>query len=117
VKARAPSRLFGAAAGLLCGSGLWAANMQLGLILPDPECRLRLPLLAVGSLAALVVSLVGGFCSWRPWTALGAPRHRPGDLRRPLCLTAALGFGGALLFGFPLALQAAAGFIISGCAR
>jgi hypothetical protein len=111
-------RVLGATAGLLCGSVLWALNTQLGEILPYPECRLRLPFTGPGSSLALIASLIAGYWSWRVWLSLWDQRDaRASDTDRSLRLLAAIGVGAALIFALALALQGAAGFILSGCER
>jgi hypothetical protein len=111
-------RVLGAMAGLLCGSLLWALNTQLGEILPYPECRVGLPFTGLGSSLALIASLIAGYCSWR--VVLPLWHHREGhasDTDRSLRLLAAIGAGAALVFALALALQGAAGMILSGCER
>lgn len=104
--------------GLIGAATLWAVNVQLGEVLPYPACRHQLPLAGVGSLAAIAVSILAGLCSWRAYRALGRRLGRAAsDARRSLRLLAGLGAGAALLFLVALALQALAGFILTGCER
>jgi len=111
-------RAIGAMAGLLCGSVLWALNTQLGEMLPYPECRLGLPFTGPGSSLALIASLIAGYWSWRVLLPLWDQRQgHASDTDRSLRLLAAIGAGAALIFALALALQAAAGFILSGCER
>ena len=111
-------RVLGAAAGMLCGSVLWTLNTQLGEILPYPECRLRLPFTGLGSSLALIASLMAGYWSWRVWLPLWDQRDaRASDTDRSLRLLATIGAGAAPIFALALALQGAAGFLLSGCER
>jgi hypothetical protein len=105
-----------ASLGLICAATLWAVNMQLGQVLPYPSCRHQLPLAGLSSLAAIAVSLVAGFCSYRAYRTLERqpPRSASGG-RRSLRLLAGLGTGAASLFLVALVLQALAGFILTGC--
>jgi hypothetical protein len=105
-----------ASLGLICAATLWAVNVQLGEVLPYPACRHQLPLAGLSSLAAIAVSLVAGFCSYRAYRTLGRrpPRSASGG-RRSLRLLAGLGAGAVPLFLVALVLQALAGFILTGC--
>src|SRR5438552_18552452 len=105
-------RALGAMAGLLCGTVLWALNTELGEILPYPECRLGLPFTGPGSSVAAIATLIAGYWSWRFWRG-GQTSDGDGSLR----LLAVTGAGMALIFALALALQGAAGFILSGCER
>jgi len=99
-----PWRAFLASAGLIAGPSAWAINMELGQILPYADCRLRLPLLAFSSAAAIIMSLAGGYLSWRrPW---------PGPTGR---FVAKLGILTSLVFIFALLLQLVAGAMLTGC--
>jgi hypothetical protein len=107
-----------ASLGLICAAALWAVNMQLGEVLPYPACRHQLPLAGLSSLAAIAVSLVAGFCSYRAYRAFVPPPGRSASgARRSLRLLAGLGAGAASLFLVALVLQALAGFILTGCER
>ena len=58
-----------ACAGMILGPALWAANTQLGQILPYIDCPGGLRLSAITSFMAALLSLVGGFISSRARTA------------------------------------------------
>jgi hypothetical protein len=93
-----------ASAGFVVAVLLWAVNMQLGEMLPGPQCRSQGHPLGLISLAAILLSLVSAYVSWRsPWSS------RAGLFWSRLCALL------ALVFGFALLLQMAAGFILSGC--
>jgi hypothetical protein len=106
-----------AAIGLIGAATLWAVNTQLGEVLPYPDCRQHAHFSGLSSLAAAVASGVVGWCSWRAYGALECSPERASNARRPLRLLAGIGGGAALLFLFALVLQAAAGFILTGCER
>ena len=107
-----------ASLGLICAATAWAVNIQLGDVLPYPGCRHHLPLAGFSSVAAIAVSIAALLCSWRAYHGC---ERRPGrtasDARRNLRFLAGLGAGAALLFLVALALQALAGFILTGCER
>lgn len=101
-------RRFALLAGLSIGGLLWAANTQLGEILPYPECRMRIALLALTSLALGLGAIGTGLLSWRT--------RRPADAAVDVFLSR-LGIMAALLFTFAIALQGAASLVLSGCER
>lgn len=97
-------------AGLVAGPLAWAVNVQLGQVLPYPECgagiRFGIPLSAL----AMLLSLGGAALSWR---VSGLRRHGAGML-------GFLGSLGALmgpLVAFALLLQLLAGLLVPPCAR
>lgn len=107
-----------ASLGLICATMALAVNVQLGEVLPYRGCRHHLPLAGFSSLAAIAATVAAGWWSWRTYQGL---RPRPGrpasDARHTLSFLAGLGAGAALLFLVALALQALAGFILTGCER
>jgi hypothetical protein len=107
-----------AAVGLLGAATLWAVNTQLGEVLPYPDCRHHTHFSGLSSLAAAIALVLAGWCSWRAYhTPERSPEHAASHARRALRLLAGVGAGAALLFLFALVLQAAAGFILTGCER
>jgi hypothetical protein len=104
--------------GLIGAATLWALNTQLGEVLPYPGCQHRLPLAGFSSLLVAAAAIAAGWWSWRTHQALTRRPERPAsDARRTLRFLAGLGAGAALLFLVALALQALAGFILTGCER
>jgi hypothetical protein len=105
-RARIDWRRLGASIGLMAAASLWAVNMQLGEMLPEWQCRAQNGALGLTSSAAVLLSLISGYVSWRsPWPS------RAGWFWSRLCTLA------ALLFAFALLLQVAAGFMLTGCEK
>lgn len=99
---------FALLAGLSIGALLWATNTQLGEILPYPECRMRIVLLALTSLALGLGAVGTALLSWRT----GKWANAAVDV-----FLSRLGVMAALLFTFAIALQGAASLVLSGCER
>jgi hypothetical protein len=95
-------------AGLAVGGLVWAINTQLGEILPYPECRTHIALLALTSLAVGLMATSAALLSWRS--------GRPGDGAADVFLSG-LGIMAGLLFAFAIALQGAASLVLTGCER
>ncbi|MBV9829356.1 MAG: hypothetical protein JO001_27375 [Alphaproteobacteria bacterium] len=115
---RVHARTLGALAGLIVAATLWAVAVTGGDLAAHVQCRARVPLVGIGGIVALLLSLAAGWWSWRAYTGLNRhPTSARSDLRRALVLLAGTGAGSALLFGMALALQALAGFMLSGCER
>ena len=97
-------------AGLVIGPAAWAANTQLGQMLPYPECgagfRFILPL----SVLAVLLSLLGSGLSWRA----SSFRQRDAGM---LGFLGSLGALTGLLVAFALLLQGLASVLVSACAR
>jgi hypothetical protein len=99
-----------ALAGLLVGPVVWAVNMELGQILPYPECGASFRPSPLMSGAAMLLSLGGAALSYR---ASGLRRDGAGML----------GFLGTLgtmmgpLVAFALLLQLLSGLLVSPCAH
>ena len=95
-------------AGLSIRGFVWAANTQLGEMLPYPECRTRIGLLALTSLVIGMIALGSALLSWRS--------GKPGDAAVDMFLSR-LGALSGLLFAFVIALQGAASLVLTGCER
>jgi hypothetical protein len=93
-------------AGLVLGPIGWACNTQLGEILPYSQCGSELPLTAMSSMVFVLLAIGAGLVSWTAAPLRGVARF----------VSALSGLSG-LTFGYALALQAASGFILSGCER
>lgn len=95
-------------AGLTVGGLMWAANTQLGEILPYVQCRTGIASLAFVSLAVGLLSIGAALLSWR--------KRRPAEAMVETFL-ARLGILAGLLFAFAIALQGAAALVLTGCER
>jgi hypothetical protein len=95
-------------AGLTVGGFAWAINTQLGEILPYPECRTRIVLLALTSLVLALTAISAALLSW--W------KRAPSDAAHDVFLSR-LGIMAGLLFAFAIALQGAASLVLTGCER
>jgi hypothetical protein len=95
-------------AGLTIGGLVWAINTQLGEMLPYPECRTRIALLALTSLA-MALAAIGA--------ALLSRRKREPDQAAVDVFLSRLGLMAGLLFAFAIALQGAASLVLTGCER
>jgi len=98
-------------AGLVIGGIVWAANTQLGQILPTSDCIGTARLLAILSFAGALVVLA---CSAVSWSLDSRPSI--GD-DRSLPFAARLSALAALVFTFALLMQGAASLVLSGCER
>jgi hypothetical protein len=99
-------RWLGSWGGFVVSVVLWSVNMQLGEMLPEPQCHSQVPQLGWTSLSAVLLSVASAYVSWRsPWPS------RAGLFWSRLCALM------ALIFAFALLLQMAAGFILSGCEK
>jgi hypothetical protein len=101
-------RRFLLSAGLTAGGLLWAANTQLGEILPYPQCRTGITLLAFVSLALGLLSIGAALLSWRG--------RKPAEAAVDTFL-ARLGIMAGLLFALAIVLQGAASLVLTGCER
>lgn len=105
-RAKIDWRRLWASTGFIVAVFLWSLNMQLGEMLPEPQCRSEGHQLGWTSLAALLLSLASAYVSWQsPWPS------RAGLFWSRLCALL------ALLLAFALLLHMAAGFILSGCEK
>jgi hypothetical protein len=97
-------------AGALLGPAFWWLNMQLGLILPYPECGGGFRTSILTTFLGVGASLIGAFVSYRA-SSLRHPRVGP------------LGFVGSVaallgvVFAFAQILQAASVLVLTGCER
>jgi predicted membrane protein len=108
--AASASRMVLALAGLVVGPVLWAANTQLGQILPYAECRTGTPYSLPLSAVAALLSLGAAGLSWR----VSSLRRPGGGVQRFL---GSLGAMMGPLVAFALLSQAIATLVISPCAH
>jgi len=104
-------------AGFILGPLAWAANTELGQVLPHSECGGPVPTSALISVAAAALALVGAHLSWRVSRARAATDPHQMEGRASMRFLDQLGALIGLTFAFALVLQSAAGFIVSPCER
>lgn len=95
-------------AGLVAGPAFWAANMQLGLILPQTECG-GFRYATFATLLGAGLALLGAGLSYRASSLRGA--------RGPHGFLGSAGALAGLFFTFALLLQAASTLVLTGCER
>jgi hypothetical protein len=98
-------------AGLVIGGIAWAANTQIGEILPPADCSSDVRRSAIISFVAAAIVLASGGISWRLDS-----RPSVGD-DRSLPFASRLSAMAALVFTFALLMQGAASLVLSGCER
>ena len=101
-------------AGLWFAPLIWAANMQLGQILPYADCRSQLHTSAITSSIGVALTAMSGLVSWQ------AARRLAGDARAHrgiICFGSGVSALSACLFTFALLMQAAASLVLTGCER
>jgi hypothetical protein len=97
-------------AGLVLGPAAWALNMQLGQMLPYPECQLHLPLLAMSSWVLAGVAAGAAYVSWH---GVADPRPAP----EPQAFVRMQSALAGALFAFTLLLQGFSSVMLTGCER
>ncbi|MEZ0171302.1 hypothetical protein [Microvirga sp. TS319] len=105
-------------AGIFLGPLAWLINTQLNYALVPWICAHQVRLVPVVSVAAALVSLVGGLLSWRAFRL--SPITPPSDSTgagRPHRFTALAGMAIAALFTAVIVLQGVAGLMFHGCER
>ncbi|RQH16015.1 hypothetical protein [Bradyrhizobium sp. RP6] len=93
---------------------VWAANMQLGQVLPYADCRSQLHLSAATSFIGAAFTIASSFASWLSSRRVigGSGEHRSNA-----------DFGGtvsalsATLFTFALLMQGVAAMVLTGCEK
>jgi hypothetical protein len=105
-------------AGVYAGPVAWLVDTQTNYALVPWVCAHQVPLVPVVALLMAVVSLFGGFLSWRGYVE-SAPTPLPDSSGggRPHRFVALVGLATALLFTVVILLQGAAGLVFHGCER
>jgi hypothetical protein len=109
-----PRANIGTYAGLVAGGTMWGASTQLGQILPYLDCAAHSHLSALVAFGGLVLTALGGLWSWRSAQAVAHHDEGVSSTARFIALLSGLA---AAVFVFALALQGAAGLVLSGCER
>ncbi len=99
--------------GLWVSGLLWAANMQLGQILPYVDCAQQIRYSACASAIMAVLAVIAGYVSWQ------AGRSTPRGFGSPSTIRFAGGLSAlsALVFAFALIMQTMASVVLTGCER
>ena len=105
-------------AGIYVGPAAWLIDTQANYALVPWVCAHQVRLVPLVALVMVLVSLSGGFLSWRAWAMAGsAPEPHSSAGGRPYRFIAAIGIAAALLFGLVIVLQGFAGLVFHGCER
>ena len=104
-------------AGLWSGPLAWIVSMQPKYSLVPWICANQVPLIHPVTLVSVLISLGGGYLSWRAWAARPAAPMGSSAGGRPHSFVAGLGALSAVLFTLLILLQGAAGFVFDGCER
>jgi hypothetical protein len=87
--------------------------MQLGQVLPYIDCARQIRSLALTSIAAMLLTLLAGWVSWRSVQPASAGFGSPSTLRFAGQVSALC----ALIFAFALFMQTIAALVLTGCER
>jgi hypothetical protein len=105
-------------AGLYAGPLAWLVSTQANYSLVPWMCAHQIKIVPVVAFAMAVLSLLGGFLSWRGYvTAAPASRGDSTGAGRPHRFVALMGIGMALLFTAIIVLHGVAGMVFHGCER
>lgn len=100
-------------AGLWVAPLVWAANMQLGQILPYADCYGRMHASAIASFLCGAVAALSSAVSWR--YARGP--NSASETRQIAVFGAFVSALSAALFTFALVMQGIASMVLTGCER
>jgi hypothetical protein len=98
--------------GLLIAPLAWAANTQLGQILPYLDCQHHARFSAIISFAGAIAAGLAAASSWRSGSRAGRIEPAP-----TLAFAGYVSALAASVFAFALALQGIASLVLSGCER
>lgn len=105
-------------AGIFLGPLAWLVDTQLNYALVPWICAHQVRLVPVVALAAALVSLAGGFLSWRAFRLSPiTPEPDSTGAGRPHRFTALMGMAIATLFTVVIILHGVAGLVFHGCER
>jgi hypothetical protein len=105
-------------AGIFMGPVAWLLNEQLNYALVPWICAHQVQLVPVVAFAAAIVSLAGGFLSWRAFRMSPiTPAPDSTGAGRPHRFTALIGLAIAALFTAVIVLHGVAGLMFHGCER
>jgi hypothetical protein len=105
-------------AGLYAGPAAWFISTQGNYALVPWVCASKVPAIPLLAAALLMLSLFGGFLSWRAFASAGPVPHADATgTGRPHRFVAAVGIMMAVLFALVIAVQGVAGVVFNGCER
>jgi hypothetical protein len=105
-------------AGLYAGPVAWLVSTQANYSLVPWVCAHKIPVTPLLAAVLVLVSLFGGFLSWRALAnASPIPHPDATGAGRPHRFVAAIGIMMAVLFALVIAVHGAAGMVFDGCER
>jgi hypothetical protein len=105
-------------AGLYAGPAAWFISTQANYSLVPWMCAHKVPVIPILAASLVIVSLFGGFLSWRAFSRAGPlPPPDATGAGRPHRFVATVGMMMAVLFGLVIAVQGVAGIVFNGCER
>jgi hypothetical protein len=104
-------------AGVFLAPAAWALNTQLNYAIVPWVCHYGMNIVPVVALVNAAIALIGGFLSFRAWSARENGSSDDPRGGRPHRLVAGLGALMAVLFAAVILLQGAAGLVFQGCER
>lgn len=105
-------------AGIFLGPAAWMIATQINYALVPWICAHQIKLVPVVALAAALLSLTGGFLSWRAYRMSPVtPEPDSTGAGRPHRFTALVGIAIAALFTIVILLHGVAGLMLQGCER
>src|SRR4051812_22983560 len=105
-------------AGIFAGPAAWLMNTQTNYALVPWICAHQMPLIPAIAIAMALLSLAGGFVSWRAYDrAAVTPSPDSSGAGRPHRFTATIGMATSMLFALVILTQGSAAFVLHGCER
>jgi hypothetical protein len=105
-------------AGVFAGPVAWFISTQGNYALVPWMCANKTQIVPMLAAALVVLSLLGGFLSWRAFANAGSvPESDRAGGGRPHRFVAAVGIMMAVLFALVIAVQGLAGVVFNGCER
>jgi hypothetical protein len=104
-------------AGLYAGPIAWLVSLQIKYALVPWICANHVQLVHPVTLASALVSIAGGFLSWRAWRSAGPEPLDASGGGHPHRFIAMMGIMSAALFTLVILLQGAAALVLQGCER
>ena len=102
--------------GLFAGALAWGTSTQLNYAIAPWQCEHGVQIVPFTALALVLLSLGGGYVSWRSLRHGEAPDGAKERVETPR-FTAAVATLAAMLFALVIAMQGSAALILDGCIR